>query len=225
MRKKSSPPFYLAPRVIMKFTMYSFAIFINTVLWITRFAQSQKQLAIKMKSEKMEAEMKFLKNQINPHFLFNVLNSIYSLALSNNKNTADVVMKLSEMLRYVLYETNIEKVSLNREMKYIQNFIDLQKLKEEEEIAINFQMETSKNPIMIAPMLLVTFVENAFKHGNITDIKNGWINIFVTSTAQTIHFKIDNSLPTTSIQKDKTSGIGLQNVKRNFAKKIYSRSS
>lgn len=214
--------FRLSPPTFMKTLVFSFAVFANTVYWMTQFAQRQKRLAIKLKSEKLEAEMKFLKSQINPHFLFNVLNNVYSLALSNSQHTAEVVMKLSEMLRYVLYEANVDEVPLDREIQYIQNFIDLQKLKDDETIHIDFEIETTEQEIQIAPMLLVTFVENAFKHGNIEDTSTGWIKIKIEANQEEVNFKIVNSLPTKELQKDKVGGIGLKNVQQRL-KLLYPR--
>jgi len=206
-------PFF-SPSTLLKILFLTFAVFGNSFFWMLGFANRQKQLAVKLKSERMEAEMKFLKSQINPHFLFNVLNNVYSLAITDNAQTAEVVMKLSEMLRYVLYESNVEKVSLEREIMYIHNFIDLQKLKDESDLDVVFEIKKNDTEIMIAPMLLVAFVENAFKHGNIEDIENGWIKILIIANEKTVRFEVVNSLPLAQKQKDQVGGIGLINVKK-----------
>ncbi|WP_159025712.1 sensor histidine kinase [Aquimarina sp. Aq78] len=160
-----------------------------------------------------KAEKNFLVSQINPHFLFNILNNIYTLSLTNDNKSSKAIMQLSKMLDYSLYGSKKKTVSLKEEIHYILNLIELFKLKDDAIEAINFDYSKVNQSYMIAPMLLIPFVENTFKHGNIEDTKNGFIDILLTTEANNITFKVKNSYkPKKSV--DASSGIGILNVKR-----------
>lgn len=181
---------------------------------ISIIAAQSIQEAAQLKSEKLESELKFLKSQINPHFLFNSLNNIYTLTMLNPDAAGESVLKLSEMLRYLLYECDAEKVALGRELAYLENYIALFSLKDDEPLNIKFDKPNVQEEMMIAPLLLIPFVENAFKHSQIEDLENGWINIKLSNDNQQIYFEVKNSLPQNEFAKDKVGGIGLNNVKR-----------
>jgi two-component system LytT family sensor kinase len=190
-------------------------VFLSSTLYeISIVANQSAREAAQLKSEKLEAELKFLKSQINPHFLFNSLNNIYTLTVINPKSAGDSLLKLSEMLRYLLYECDADKVRLERELAYLQNYIDLFSLKDEDDLNIKFDVNDVNENIMIAPLLLIPFVENAFKHSQIEDLEHGWINIILFGDTKQVYFEIKNSLPKTNFSKDEVGGIGLQNVKR-----------
>lgn len=178
------------------------------------FAAQSAQEAAQLKSEKLESELKFLKSQINPHFLFNSLNNIYTLTMLNPDAAGESVLKLSEMLRYLLYECDAEKIALGRELSYLKNYIALFSLKDDEPLNIKFDKTNVQEEVMIAPLLLIPFVENAFKHSQIEDLENGWIHIKLSNDNQQIRFEVKNSLPQNEFAKDKVGGIGLNNVKR-----------
>ena len=190
--------------VTLTSTLYETSIIAN---------QSAKETAL-LKAEKLEAELKFLKSQINPHFLFNSLNNIYTLTVLNPNLAGKNLLKLSEMLRYLLYECDAEKVSLERELTYLENYIDLFSLKDDEALNINFDSKDVNTNLMISPLLLIPFVENAFKHSQIEDLENGWIDISIIGDDQQLYFEIKNSIPELEFSKDDVGGIGLQNVKR-----------
>lgn len=186
----------------------------NTIYEIAIVANQSAREAVQLKSEKLEAELKFLKSQINPHFLFNSLNNIYTLTVLNPKLAGNSLLKLSEMLRYLLYECNADKVALGRELTYLQNYIDLFLLKDEGDLNVKFDANDVDKTVMIAPLLLIPFVENAFKHSQIEDLEHGWIHIVLFGDAQQVYFEVKNSLPKIDFAKDEVGGIGLQNVKR-----------
>lgn len=190
-------------------------VFLSSTLYeILIVANQSAREAVQLKSEKLESELKFLKSQINPHFLFNALNNIYTLTVINPKSAGDSLLKLSEMLRYLLYECDADKVRLGRELTYLQNYIDLFSLKDEADLNIKFDVNDVDENVMIAPLLLIPFVENAFKHSQIEDLEHGWINIILFGDTKQVYFEIKNSLPKTNFSKDEVGGIGLQNVKR-----------
>jgi sensor histidine kinase YesM len=128
--------------------------------------------------------------------------------------TPGMILKLSGMLRYILYDCNEEKVLLEKEITYIDHYISLQKLKDSEINDIEFDHKEADGKVMIAPMILIPFVENAFKHSKIEDVRKGWIKIKLVSKNQTLEFNIENSIPKVNYTKDETGGIGLENVKR-----------
>ncbi len=192
-----------------------FTSFIGSALFeIAAFANRKQQEAVLYKSEKLEAEIKFLKSQINPHFLFNALNNIYTLTLLKSDNAPDHLLKLSGMLRYMLHDCKAEKVPLHKEIAYLQNFIDLQMLKDSSGLNVKVHFDESRPNLNMAPLLLIPFVENAFKHSKIEDLANGWITIDLRTGEHHIEFEVENSLSAHNAAKDAVGGIGLHNVRR-----------
>ncbi len=186
----------------------------SAIVEISNYASQQLKEATMLKSEKLETEMKLLKSQINPHFLFNALNNIYSLSYLKPEKTPENLLKLSEMLRYMLYECNVDKVPLSKEVAYLENFIHLKLLKDSRGMKVTANLEKNNGHLMIAPMLLIPFVENAFKHSDVEDLENGWINIVLKYEKGKLIFTVENSNPEKKSTKDDVGGIGLPNVKR-----------
>ncbi len=189
-------------------------LFISMAYTTARNNRKREQLENELRSEKLEAEMKFLKSQTNPHFLFNALNNIYALSQMKSDRTPEMVLKLSDILRYNLYECNDDMVPLEKEIAYIENYIGLQQLKSEHQQNIVFTNEVQGSHLMIAPMLLIPFIENSFKHSKIEDTEKGWVTILIEARDGQITFKAENSVPDVEYTKDKVGGIGLQNVQR-----------
>lgn len=179
----------------------------STLLEITRFANIKEK-------EKLEAELKFLKSQVNPHFLFNALNNIYSLAVVQAPQTPESVMQLSEILRYMVYDSNEEKVPLKSEINYIENFVDLQLLKDSRGMDVELDLDKTASNLMVAPLLFIPFVENAFKHSKIESLKNGFIKIQLKADNNKIAFYVVNSIPENNFTKDEVGGVGLENIKK-----------
>ncbi|MES2828637.1 MAG: sensor histidine kinase [Bacteroidota bacterium] len=161
--------------------------------------------------EKKEMELQFLKSQLNPHFLFNSLNNIYSLAYQKSDKTADAILKLSEIMRYMIYESNDSWVSLSKEIEYVQSFIELQKLRFKDGAAVEFTQNGEIDDQQIVPLILISFVENAFKHGVANDPENP-IRINIIANQKILHFSVTNKK--NSYNKDQMGGVGLHNVER-----------
>ncbi|MGY4383602.1 two-component system LytT family sensor kinase [Pedobacter sp. UYP24] len=161
--------------------------------------------------EKKEMELQFLKSQLNPHFLFNSLNNIYSLAYQKSDKTADAILKLSEIMRYMIYESNDSWVSLSKEIEYLQSFIELQKLRFKDGAAVEFTQNGEIDGQHIVPLILISFVENAFKHGVANDPENP-IKINIIANQKILHFSVSNKK--NSYNKDQMGGVGLYNVER-----------
>jgi len=192
---------------------YSMAIFIETFI----FAQKKEEEIIINKNESLQSELKFLKSQINPHFLFNSLNNIYALSAIDTAKTQQSISYLSDMLRYVLYECDKPLVSINKEITYIENYINLFSLKSSKTYPITLDLKIENPNVSIAPMLLIPFVENAFKHSNIDKITGTFIKISIVSNTNEISFKIENTKPEHPINKDEVGGIGIINVKKRLS--------
>ncbi|NQW37138.1 MAG: histidine kinase [Flavobacteriales bacterium] len=157
-------------------------------------------------------ELQYLKKQIHPHFLFNTLNTIYGFALKQSKDTPDIILKLSNLLDYILYQVNKPKVSLKEEILHIKEYIALEKIRFQDTLAISFRSDTISNDIQIAPMLLIPFVENAFKHGNLID---GFltVEIDIKLNKNQLAFSISNSA-LKNTQNQNEAGIGLENIQK-----------
>jgi LytS/YehU family sensor histidine kinase len=178
------------------------------------FWLEQEKIRKELENQKLRAELSFLKMQVNPHFLFNALNNIYALAvLENGKKTSDSILKLSDLLRYVLYEKEDEdhKVGLQKEITHINNYIDLERLRHPERIHIIFSVEGAIEDKRIAPLLLFPLIENAFKHGILTDPQKP-VGIDIKVSQGFLDFSVRNFK--NSYSKDETGGIGLQNVRK-----------
>lgn len=164
----------------------------------------------------LEAELNLLKAQIHPHFLFNTLNNLYALTLNNSPKSPEIVMGLSEILRYMLYECNVDRVPLKKDIAMLENFILLEKMRYEGRLDFNFSQEGDLTNHEIAPLLLLPLVENAFKHGVGEKVGQAWINIELALVQEVLKFKINNSKPEKTIKQtsEKVGNIGLENVKR-----------
>lgn len=162
-------------------------------------------------SEKRDMELQFLKSQLNPHFLFNSLNNIYSLAYQKSDKTADAILKLSEIMRYMIYESNDSWVSLSKEITYVQSYIELQKLRFKDGAAVELTLNGEIDDQQVVPLILISFVENAFKHGVANDPKDP-IRINIIANQKILHFSVTNKKNT--YNKDLMGGVGLNNVER-----------
>jgi sensor histidine kinase YesM len=176
--------------------------------------QQMNQRMIEAQKEKVDSELQSLKNQINPHFLFNSLNVIYSLTLKKDDSTPEVILKLSDILRYVIYDSKQKEVSLSSEVTLIQKYIDLQKYRTEEATPMSFESNIERDA-QIAPLIFLTLVENSFKHGIKSDVNNVFIRISLKSDEQKIVFEIENNQNPDAIYNEE--GMGLENIKKRLA--------
>ncbi|MHA8052971.1 sensor histidine kinase [Aquirufa sp. OSTEICH-129A] len=174
----------------------------------------EKEIQKEEENERLKSELSFLRSQISPHFMFNVLNSIVSLSRRKPEMVESVVIKLSELMRYMIYETTDAKVAISKEMVYLENYIELQKIRFGNDIEITFNHKLADTPNSIEPMLLIPFVENAFKHG-VGMVMNPIIEITLLDDNEKLYFGVKNKVSSQkSEKKDDSSGIGLTNVKR-----------
>ena len=205
-------------RIRYSIIMMSFLVLIFSTLFhllVNRYRKEKtNQLLIQ---EHQAAELQFLKAQINPHFLFNTLNNIYSLSIIQSPKTPQMVLQLSQLLRYVLYESQNKKVSLSGELTQIEKYIALFQLKNETPVNIQFEKEGSINGQKIEPMMLIPLIENAFKHCDFDTNQKAYAKIVVQMVGDMLHFSTINSKNDANQQKDEVGGVGLKNIRKRLA--------
>ncbi len=177
------------------------------VEWFT-----QANSIVKLRGEKSATELSLLKQQINPHFFFNTLNNVYAMSLTNDKNTSQGILQLSDLMRYVIYKGQEEKVSLALEVKYIEDYLDLQKLRLHKTLDFRFEKEIEDDDKAIAPLLFIILIENAFKHGIEGAERQSYLHLKLTQSENTLYFSCYNSVEEGSAVTE--SGLGLRNLRR-----------
>ncbi len=189
----------------------AFSLLKNNYASVARNKELQNRI-LEAQLKLKEQELQYLKMQIHPHFLFNTLNTIYGLSLAKNEKTSEMILQLSDLLDYILYQTRKPLVKLEEEINHIRNYINLERKRFQDALEINFYSDTISSDIELAPMLLLPFVENSFKHGKGSDGKLA-ISISIKLAAEELEFRISNSLENNS-EATAGEGIGLQNIKR-----------
>lgn len=174
------------------------------------YSAKQDDQMRRLKEEQLLTELNYLKAQLHPHFFFNTLNNIYALALKQSADTAPLVAKLADMMRYILYEAENKAVPLSKEIQFITDYIDAEKIRQHEGNSINFDVQGIKPGAQIAPLLLLPFVENAFKHGLHQETGDGFVNVIIFQTENELVLQVNNSKPVAA--KAGQKGIGLQNA-------------
>lgn len=196
---------------------FSFSLFYNYLIYAVGL-KVFKDLFVsvhrrnELEKENLRLEFDFLKAQINPHFLFNTLNNIYSFSIKSPDRVAGTVLKLADLMRYSLYETNEEFVPLSNELSYIANYVDLQRIRHEDNVQISFSVEGQPASQVISPLLLIVFVENAFKHGIQASAQASRVEIRLVITDQKLTMHVENSVPPKRLSG--IGGIGLRNVRK-----------
>lgn len=205
------------PYKIMKFALGIYPIVaIATVIKLLEHWYRHQNTQQQLSQEKLEAELKYLKAQIHPHFLFNTLNNLYALTLKKSDAAPEMVLKLSDLLNYMLYDCNENRVPLDKELKQIENYLALERMRYGDRLDIRYSVNGSLTGHRIAPMLIIAFVENSFKHGTSEELNQAWVNVEVETTEQTITLKVENSKADSAAADERQykEGIGLNNVRR-----------
>ncbi len=193
-------------------------LFVSALLRVYIEWRKNEDLRKKVESEKANSELQFLKTQLNPHFLFNSLNAIYSLSAKNSKDTSEAIINLSELMRYMLYEADKDLVPLVKELEYIKNYVQLQRLRLSDSVNVKLKISGEDRDKVIPPLLFISFIENAFKYGTDYEGKTHVeINLFIENGS--INFRVENKIGTFRKQ-NKNSGVGLENIK-NRLKLLY----
>ncbi|RZP05804.1 MAG: GHKL domain-containing protein [Flavobacteriales bacterium] len=175
----------------------------------------QKEFLSETNEMLLDNELKYLRSQIQPHFFFNTLNNLYSLTIDKSDKAPNLILKLSDLMKYFLYETGKEFQVLETEISHIKDYIEIEKLRYDENLKVSFNISGTTKNTMIKPLILIPLVENAFKHGARNSTKNGYITILLESTKKSLNFKVENSFENSTKKiKEQIGGIGLTNLKK-----------
>ncbi|MBQ6102004.1 MAG: sensor histidine kinase [Bacteroidales bacterium] len=214
----SFPSTFVAFMVRLIWFIATFAIVL--IFYFQRVENEEKIVSDQLKSEKLDMELRYLKSQINPHFLFNALNNIYSMVYTHDDNAADGVLKLSEMLRYVLVDCQAEMIPLSMEIHYVESFIDFQLMRMAGQRDVVLEQDIENPDFMIAPMLLQPIIENCFKYSRLETHPEGYVHISIKQLRDSFCFEAENTVaPKVSMMtgnggEGKKSGIGQNNVQQ-----------
>lgn len=202
------------PKVLISvFVIYSLVAIVASFHLMRRYYQHQ-QTTQQLQKQTLAAELKLLKSQINPHFLFNTLNNLYVLTLNNSGKAPDMIHKLSQLMSYMLYDSNQPEVPLEMEVQYIKNYIDLEKVRYGDRLEILLRVYEKIDGIKVAPLLILPLVENSFKHGASNQLDSGWIHIDIDVQDKMLLIKVENSKPQLNGENRKISGFGLDNARK-----------
>lgn len=197
--------------VLMLFVNLFFVVFVAISVKFYKRWTEKEQRAQTVQKEKVQAELELLKTQINPHFLFNTLNSIYALALKKSEQTPETVLRLSDILDYILYRVNDQLVPIKQEIDIVKNYIELEKIRFAQRVTVEFNVQLTTMETLVPPMLIIPFVENAFKHGVAKSMSKSWINIQVAEEEDWVCIQVMNSKKPT-VDGPKREGIGIKNT-------------
>ncbi|PAM96343.1 histidine kinase [Flavobacterium sp. IR1] len=195
------------PIISFYFLLY-LALFCFGIYWLVK----QILFIIKLKNENGKMELLHLQNQVSPHFFFNMLNNLYGWVAKDQKKAQELILKLSDMMRYSIYEGQKNFVTIGEEVGYLKNYIDLHTMRYHKKININFETTLEDDQLKIIPLLYIMLLENAFKHGVENLRENAFVNIILSSNHNTVSFEVENNYDTDL--ENNSSGIGLKNLKR-----------
>jgi len=211
-QKYAIDPRWMRLRIFFSNNLFFFSVYLvyAVIFYFIRLAYFKEAQQKELMIQNRQSELSFLRSQVNPHFLFNSLNNIYALVYESSPQALPAIAGFSELLRYMLYD-NKDKVPLARELDYIQRYIDLQRLRFEHSIKADVQVSGKIDTVQVPPLLLIPFIENAFKHGDFSAGGDG-VTVVVRCTEQSLHFYCRNTKGRG--EKDTGGGIGLTNIKR-----------
>lgn len=216
---RDSQPFVFLPKLIIEMVNTYLIIGFYAMFYFVKAWYSEQQVTQALMQEKTQAELDLLKAQVQPHFIFNTLNNIYSLSLNKDPRTSDLIYRLSSFLDYKLYDSNTNFTTLEKEVEFLKNYLELQKLRFEDNFDVSFNVYSKMEGYRISPLLLLPLVENCFKHSLSDDSQKSWIRIDLSTKEGMITIKLENSLPGTNdisqrILPKPHSGMGLEIVNR-----------
>ncbi len=197
------------------FIVFSLLFFASMAILMIRWVFIQAKLILRLKKEKAQAELMHLKSQVNPHFFFNTLNNLYGLVEQDTAKAQQLILKLSDMMRYSIYEGQNDWVTLGDEITYLENYMDLHRMRYHKAIDVRFEVDAADRSIKIMPLLFIIMLENAFKHGVEKLRKDAFVHIRLKATTHIIDFEIENNFDVEEIGD--SEGIGLNNLKQRLA--------
>lgn len=212
-----SQPFLFPPKILFEIVATYLIVGLNAMFYFMQAWYEQQRISQTLKKDKAEAQLELLKSQVQPHFIFNTLNNIYSLSTQHSPKTPDLIYRLSSLLSYSLYDSRRAKIPLEQELEYIRNYIELEKIRYGDRLDISVNVLNDIGRVSIAPFLLLPIVENCFKHGASNEIDECWIRLDVLYKDDWLIIKAENSKPCNARSNGVHNGIGLENVRQRLA--------
>ena len=212
--KLSEHLFYL-PKIMIGAVQVHLVVAVGVMIYMLgKWKQHQHEAEV-LKKEKIAAELQLLKSQVQPHFIFNTLNNIYMLSMKGSAQTSDMIYRLSALLSYMLYDSKQETIEFDKELEYIKNYIDLEKIRYGERLDVQVNVFNNTKNIYMPPLLFLPLVENAFKHGVSQEVENCWIHIDITLRKSKLTFKIENSFNDDKVPVSEFgNGLGHENLRK-----------
>lgn len=210
---KEVPLFSFSKLLVRGFYLFANAAIAVIIKLVKMWYQNELRVG-ELQSVRLEAELKMLREQVNPHFLFNTLNNMYGLVERNAKHAQEMILGLSRIMHYMLYESNLPTTELKKEMDCIRDYVELEKIRYSGNLSVSVYHDTETEQLQIVPLLLFPLVENSFKHGASEAIESAWVNIQFTVDKSHFVFKIENTRTCDATANHRPGGIGLTNVKR-----------
>lgn len=212
--QKATNLFYL-PKIIMDAVNVHLFAGLGSMIYIIRKWTEQQRVNEKLMKEKLAAELDLLKSQVQPHFIFNTLNNIYMLSLKSSPQTSEMIYRLSALLSYMLYDSKRQFIEVEKELDYIKNYINLEKIRYGERLDVQLTVFNNRQTLYVPPLLFLPLVENAFKHGVSNAVDDSWVHIDVSLKKKTLIFKIENSVSSEKCESNGFgNGLGLENLRR-----------
>ena len=208
-------PYLYWPKLLIEAVNMYLIVGLYAMFYFVRELYKQQQISDSLRQNKVETELKLLKSQVQPHFIFNTLNNIYSLAKNGHAHTAELIYRLSAFLSYNLYDSRQDTIPATQELEYVRHYVELEKIRHGDSLDVSINVFDALDGYRISPMLFLPLVENAFKHGVGESAEGSWIRIDLSATDQGLTLKVENSLPEyDSGSNGKQGGIGLANVRK-----------
>jgi two-component system, LytTR family, sensor kinase len=203
------------PRITLGAVQVHLIAAVGAIIYLIDKWKEQKHIAEVLEKEKLAAELALLTSQVQPHFIFNTLNNIYMLSMKGSTQTSDMVYRLSSLLSYMLYDSKQEHIQLEKEVDYIKNYINLEKIRYGDRLDIQLNVYKNLKGVSIPPLLFLPLVENAFKHGASNAVKDTWIHIDISAKKNILTFKVENSIADEKKEKNSFgNGLGLVNLRK-----------
>jgi sensor histidine kinase YesM len=207
--------FLFPPKLIIEAVNTYLIVALYTMFYFLRAWYEQQRTTQQLQKDKAEAQLELLKSQVQPHFIFNTLNNIYSYAQQNNQQTSELIYRLSALLSYMLYDSRQTTIALGKELEYIYNYIELEKIRYGKRLDVSLNVFDPVDHFKIAPLLLLPLIENSFKHGVANNIRDGWIRMDIGLNDDWLSVKIENSYDDRKGETPEArNGIGLENVRK-----------
>ncbi len=213
--EKLNEPLLYLPKIMMGAVQVHLVTAVGVMIYLLGKWKRHQHLTEVLLKEKVAAELQLLKSQVQPHFIFNTLNNIYMLSLKGSAQTSDMIHRLSSLLSYMIYDSKQDTIEFNKELDYVRNYIDLEKIRYGDRLDIQLNVFNNTKNISVPPLLILPLVENAFKHGVSQEVENCWIHIDITLKKNKLTFKIENSFNEAPIAPSQFgSGLGLVNLRK-----------